>query len=177
MKGIHMSVAVKRRWRLILWVFVPIVVFLALLLSGSMGLTYRLALVIGDAMEWKSHYLAGLSSVNCGRVKIREDASSATQCALQAYAKTQPFRVIYDVQGIDSIVAGGIVRTPEGALLALSYDSCPWGCGFSLLQQRVQVTPCPQPYHLYVNPKGRINCFQPQLSYPRNLMSPNMEPY
>lgn len=172
-----MGVTVKRRWRLVLCVFVPIVVFLALLLADSMGLTYRLALVIGDAMDWKSLYFAGLSSVNCGRVKIRGDASLATQCALQADAKAQSFRVIYDVQGIDSIVAGGIVRTPGGALLALSYDSCPSGCGFSLLHQQVQVAPCPQPYHLYINPKGRINCFQPQLSYPRNLMSPNMEPY
>lgn len=172
-----MGATVKRILRLTLWIVVPIVVCFALLLADSMGLTYRLVPVTGDAMDWESHYLAGLGAVNCGRVKIRRDPSSATQCALQAYAKGQPFWVIYNIQGFDSIVAGGIVRKSGGALLALTYDSCPSGCGFSLLQQRVLVAPCPQPYHLYVNPRGRINCFQPQLSYPRNLMSPNFEPY
>lgn len=104
-----------------------------------MGLSYVVVPVVGDAMDWKSHYLAGLRSANCGRVKIRGDASKATQCALEENAKGRPFRVIYQIQGFDSIVAGGIVRTPAGKLLALSYDSCPSGCGFSLLQQRVSV--------------------------------------
>jgi hypothetical protein len=59
----------------------------------------------------------------------------------------------------------------------LTYDSCPSGCGFSFFGQSVHVDACPQPNHLYVNPKGRINCFQAELSYPKNLMSPNSEPY
>jgi hypothetical protein len=162
---------------LILGIIVSLVVCLALLLADSMGLAAPLALATGDAMDWKSHYLAGVRSVNCGRVKVRGDPSAATQCALQADTKAQLFRVIYNIQGFDSFVAGGIVRTPSGRLLALSYDGCASGCGFSFLQQRVQVAPCPQPYHLYVNPKGRINCFQPQLSYPKDIMSPNFEPY
>ena len=145
-------------------------------LVDSMGMTYPVALVLGDAMDWKSHYLAGLRGVNCGRVKIGGDASAATQCALQADAGAKAFRVIYDIQGFDANVAGGIVRTSSGRLLALSYDSCPSGCGFSLLQQRVHVAACPQPFRLYVNPKGRINCFQSQLSSPKNIMSPNLEP-
>ena len=154
-----------------------VVVCLAFLFIDSMGIMYPVTWAIGDAMDWESHYLAGLRSVNCGRVKVRADAFLATQCALQADAKAKPFRVIYNIQGIDSIVAGGIVRTPSAKLLALSYDGCPSGCGFSLLQQRVHVASCPQPYHLYVNPKGRINCFQAQLSPPQDLMSPNLGPY
>jgi|SRR5579872_128559 len=172
-----MATPAKRRWRLILWISASVLMCFAFLLVDSMGMTYPLVPVIGDAMDWESHYLSGLSSIDCGRVKIRGNASSATQCALQADAKAKPFRVVYNIQGFDAIVASGIVRTPGGKLLALTYDSCPMGCGFSLLQQRVYVTPCPQPYHLYVNPKGRINCFQPQLSYPKSLMSPNAEPY
>jgi hypothetical protein len=172
-----MGTPAKRRWSLILRIIVPIVVCLALLVADSMGLIYPLARMTGDAMDWKSRYLVGLGGVNCGRVKVRGDPSAATQCALQADTKAQPFRVSYNVQGFDAFVAGGIVRTPSGKHLALSYDSCPRGCGFSFLRQRVRVAPCPQPYHLYVNPKGRINCFQPQLSYPKNLMSPNFEPY
>jgi len=166
------------QWRcLILRVFVPMVVCSALLLAYWNRLTYALVYLTGDEMDWKSHYLAGLSSINCGRTKIGQSASPITQCALGADAKGQPFRAIYNIQGIDSLVAGGIVRTRSGTLLALAYDSCPAGCGFSMLRQRVLVTPCPQPYHLYVNPKGRINCFRPGLSYPQNIMSPNFEPY
>jgi hypothetical protein len=172
-----MATATKTRWRMVLWLFVGVVICFALLLADSMGWTYFLVRNIGDAMDWRSHFLAGLGSVNCGRVGVRESTSSATQCALEANAKARPFRVIYNIQGFDESVAGGIVRTPHGRLLALSYYGCPSGCGFSLLQQRVHVASCPQPYHLYVNPKGRINCFQPELSYPQNLMSPNAEPY
>lgn len=152
-----MGAPAKRKWSLILRVIVPIAVCLVLLLADSMGLIAPLVLVTGDSMDWKSHYLAGLSSINCGRARVRGDASAATQCALQADANGHPFRAIYNIQGIDASVAGGIVRTPRGRILALSYDSCPSGCGFSFLRQRVQVAPCPQPYHLYVNPKGRIN--------------------
>ena len=125
----------------------------------------------------KGRDLAGPESVDCGWVTIGQDPSKATACALDANAKGKPFRIVYQVQGIDSIVAGGIVRTPEGKLLALEYDSCPAGCGYSETQQSTVVSSCPQPYRLYVNPKGRINCFQPQLSHPNNIMSPNMEPY
>ena len=172
-----MASATKRKWRLVLWILLSVLACFAFWVVDSVGLTYPLVPATGDAMDWESHYLAGLGSVNCGRVKIRGDASSATQCAVQAETQGKPFRVVYNIQGFDAIVAGGIVRTPSGKLLALSYDSCPSGCGFSLLQQRVGVVPCPQPYHLYVNPKGRVNCFQEKLSYPKNLMSPNVEPY
>jgi hypothetical protein len=162
------TVLVYRRWRKIVFFLVfACVVFLA----DFMGLTWPLFHVTGDAMDWKSHYLAGIYSVNCGRVKIRGDASMATDCALQADAEAKPFRVIYNIQGYDSSVAGGVVRTADGRLLFLSFD------GFSFLHQHINVTPCPKPYHLCVNPEARVNCFQQQLSYPQNIASPNMEPY
>jgi len=168
---------VHRITKRILWIaawFFAVWIVLAFLLTPVGYLTVP---IFGDAMDWKSHYLAGLRSVNCGRVKNRGDASNATKCALDANARGEAFRVAYQVQGIDSIVIGGIVRTSNGKLLSLTYDSCPAGCGFSLLRQAVFVSACPEPYNLYVNEKGRINCFQPHLSYPSNIMSPNLEPY
>jgi hypothetical protein len=150
---------------------------LCVLFLDSMGFSILLVRVTGDAMDWRSHYAAGLFSTNCGRVRVREDAARATECALKANSEGRPFRVVYDIQGFDSTVAGGIVRKSDGKLLALQFDGCPTGCGFSMLGQRVSVTSCPQPNRLYVNPKGRLNCFQPQLSFPQNLMSPNIEPY
>jgi hypothetical protein len=164
-----------RLWRLIRWLGVAMIICFTLLFVDAH--TYYVARVTGDAMDWRSRLLAGFGSVTCGRVPIRGDASAATQCALKANAEGKPFRVTYNIQGIDEEVAGGIVRTPQGRLLGLSFYGCPIGCGFSFLAQRVTITECPQPYHLYVNPKGRINCFQMGLSYPKDIMSPNFEPY
>jgi hypothetical protein len=76
---------------------------------------------IGDLMDWKGRYLTGSRGVNCGRVKVGNDATSATQCALRADADGQPFRVAYEIQGYDAIVAGGIVRRPDGQVFALNY--------------------------------------------------------
>jgi len=162
--------------RLIRGLGVAIIICFALLLVETHA--YYVARLTGDGMDWRSRSLAGFRSVNCGRVQIRGDSSAATRCALEANAEGKPFRVAYNIEGIDEDVAGGIVRTPEGRLLALSFYGCPSGCGsLSFLQQRVQITECPQPYHLYVNPRGRINCFQAGLSYPKDIMSPNFEPY
>jgi hypothetical protein len=162
-----MTVRAKRRWA---WFAVPFFV-VAFLLADSMQLTLPLFRVTGDRMDWESHFLAGFRSVDCGRVKIRDEASLATHCALHAEAEGKPFRVTYNIQGYDSIVAGGVVSTRGGRLLFLSYD------GMSFLRQRIYVAPCPQPHHLYVNPLGRVNCFQQEFSYPENIASPNMEPY
>ncbi len=132
----------------------------------------------GDAMDWKSRWLAGRHSINCGRVEVHGDATAATECALRAQAEGKPFRVVYNIVGYDSPVAGGIVRTPDGELYALSFDGDPsGGGGVSLLGQRVGKAACPKPTHLSVNPKERINCFQQQLSPPAGITSPNFEPY
>lgn len=137
-----------------------------------------LAVVFGDAMDWRSHSLAGWRSINCGRVRIRQDPKTATECALKAQSEARPFRVRYDIMGYDSAVAGGLVRAPDGRVYALSFDGDPAGSGgVSLWRQKVTQAPCPEPTHLYVNPKGRLNCFQPQVSLPANIMSPNIEPY
>ena len=162
-----MTNQLKRRW---VWIVVPILV-VAFLLADLMQLTLLLARATGDRMDWESLFLAGFRSVNCGRVGIHGGASVATQCALQADAEGKSFRVVYEIQGYDSIVAGAVVRTHSGRLLFLSYD------GMSFLRQRIGVTPCPQPYRLYVNPLGRLNCFQENLFHPQNIASPNMEPY
>ncbi len=132
----------------------------------------------GDAMDWRSWWLAGRHSVNCGRVRIGQDPEPATKCGLEAYAAGRPFRVRYDIKGWDSPVAGGLVRTADGRLHALSFVGDPGGGGrTSLWGQRVEVQLCPEPTRLYVNPKGRLNCFQAESSPPAGITSPNMESY
>jgi hypothetical protein len=129
-------------------------------------------------MDWRSRWLMGSHGIDCGQVKVNGDPKMATACALKAESEGRPFRVRYDIMGYDSAVAAGIVRTPTGELFALSFDGNPHGAGYtSLLAQRSSKSSCPQPHHLWVNSKGRVNCFQQQLSYPKSLTSPNMEPY
>lgn len=134
--------------------------------------------MFGDSMDWRSRWLIGRHGIDCGKVEVNADSKVATDCALKAQAAASPFRVRYNILGYDAEAAGGIVRTPAGELYALSFDGNPAGAGrTSLLGQQSTKSPCPKPYHLWVNPKGRINCFQQQLSYPKYLSSPNAEPY
>lgn len=134
--------------------------------------------VFGDSMDWRSHRMMGWRGIDCGTVKIGTDPAAATDCALQAQSQGKAFRVRYNIQGIDSDVAGGIVRTTSGELYALSFDGDPSGGGrTSLVRQHSAKFACPQPYHLWVNPKGRVNCFQPQLSTSKDIMSPSFESY
>jgi hypothetical protein len=179
--GIHAgcgTVSVRIRTR-IFWIFGAVFLLFLLVFLDLAGIPGALLVpVLGDAMDWRTRYLAGWRGVDCGRVRIGEDATEASQCALKAQSDGRPFHVVYNVQGIDSRVAGAIVRTSSGQLLALSYDSCPSGCGgTSFLGQRVSVSRCPEPNHLFLNPKARLNCYQAGLSTPSNIMSPNIEPY
>jgi hypothetical protein len=166
----------RRKLLLSAGLLVLVFVVLGLVAGDSVGTV--VTAIIGDSMDWHSRWLAGRHGINCGRVKVGGDPTAATNCALQADAEGKPFRVVYNIMGYDAPVAGGIVRTPNGELHGLSFDGDPrGGGGTSLLAQRVNTMPCPKPIHLWTNPKGRINCFQQQLSPPANLMSPNFEPY
>lgn len=155
--------------------------FVLLLLADFLGISLMSTMVVrvfGDAMDYRSIRLVGWRGVDCGTVEIDGDPQEATECALQAHNQGKPFRVRYNLQGIDSTVAAGIVRTPDGKLYGLSFDGDPTGGGgTSLFRQRVGQFACPEPIRLWVNPKGRINCFQQQLAPPKNLMSPNFEAY
>lgn len=162
-----------------IWIFIGLVVILFFSLGFiDHALSAPVIRVMGDSMDWRSRWLMGLHGIDCGRVRVNGDPKAATDCALKAQRDGKPFRVRYDLMGFDSAVAGGIVRTPSGALYALSFDSNPSGSGeISLLEQSSNKDACPQPYRLWVNAKGRVNCFQQALSYPQNITSPNMEPY
>lgn len=58
-----------------------------------------------DKLETESKRLARPGAIDCGRVKISGDPKKATQCAIDAQKAAKPFRVLYDLQGIDSAVA------------------------------------------------------------------------
>jgi hypothetical protein len=163
-----------------LLIVIVVLTIAAFLLLGAFNnrISALLLPMIGDSMDRESKRLMGRQGVDCGEVLVRSDPKAATDCALKAQAEGKSFRVRYDIMGYDSVVAGGIVRTPNGDIFALSFDGDPsGGGGTSLFRERLGKTGCPQPVHLWVNPKGRINCFQQQLSQPAGITSPNMEPY
>jgi hypothetical protein len=165
------------RWKLLIFAVIGIALFLLLGAANNL-ISESLIPIVGDAMDWRSRWLIGSHGIDCGRVEVQGDPKAATACALKAQSEGRPFRVRYDIMGYDSAVAGGIVRASTGQIYGLSFVGDPSGQGgISLFRQRVNKTPCPQPTHLWVNPKGRINCFQQQLSPPAGLMSPNFEPY
>ena len=82
-----------------------------------------------DLLELQSKNLAGPDAVDCGRVPVGGDPKVATECALAAQTAGKPFRVRYDIRGIDSFIAVAIVRTPIGTVGTLQYDSDPMGGG------------------------------------------------
>src|ERR1700730_769825 len=58
-----------------------------------------------DLLETQSKQLAGPHAVDCGKGLVGGDPKTATACALAAQRAGKPFRVRYDMQGIDSSVA------------------------------------------------------------------------
>jgi hypothetical protein len=150
------------------------IVLLWLLITGRVeeGIFF----IFGDAMDWRSRSLAGWNATNCGTVRTHGDPAAATRCALKAQSEGRLFRVRYNIIGIDSDVAAGLVRTPDGHLYGVGFTGNIFAQGgTSLRLQRVSQKPCPEPLHLYINPRGRLNCFEQRPS--RNIMDENSEPY
>lgn len=120
----------------------------------------------GDAMDWWSWWLAGRHSVNCGRVEVGDDSWPATGCGLDAWAQKRPFRVRYDITGKYFPLSVGLVRTPKGRMLALSFvGDAGGGQGTSLWEERVDIQSCSEPADLYFH--GTVmSCFPAEPSYP-----------
>jgi hypothetical protein len=132
----------------------------------------------GDAWDKQSRQLGGPHATDCGRVKVHGDPTAVSACGLSAFHRGKPFRVRYDLRGIDSNVSAGLVYTPEGKLYGLEFDGDPMGQGgTSWSRQRAEKVLCPLPFHLYTNPNGRLNCFGKEAVPPHDIMSPNFESY
>lgn len=131
-----------------------------------------------DAMEKRTSRMAGPKAVDCGHVDASKSPKDATDCAQGAFLQHKPFRVRYDLQGIDSDVAAGLVLTPQGKLFAIFFDGDPYGGGGTSEQnQRVYVQLCPKPVSVRVTPSGRLSCFSTQPRGHGGIMSPTFESY
>jgi len=136
-----------------------------------------------DALRSFFLQTAGFPAIDCGEVEIRHDPSAATDCAFKAFDEKKAFYVRYDVQGIDSRVAGALVGDGKGQVYGVEYDSYGWSDeGIkkpSVLSKdrHLIITPCPAPIKLTKTKSGRLTCFPPSREYEHNLMSPNAEAY
>jgi hypothetical protein len=141
-----------------------------------LGCLVHVAALSTDAMEKGSRELAGPHSIDCGRVGIHEDPKAATDCALSAFKAGKPFRVRYDLQGIDSDVSAGMLRASTGKVYGVVFDSAGMSNGPKEKPRYFIATPCPKPVHIFVTKSGRLNCFPPSKT-DGNLMSPTFSPY
>jgi hypothetical protein len=73
------------------------------------------------------HARAGARAVDCGRVAVGASSVTTDQCVADQNAAGTSFYAHYDAQGIDSRVAYGVVRDPNGQTSVLLWDSDPSG--------------------------------------------------
>jgi hypothetical protein len=70
---------------------------------------------------------AGAHAINCGRVALGASSTTTDQCVADQGAAGAPFYAHYDVQGIDSRGAFGVLRDESGQTSVLLWDSAPSG--------------------------------------------------
>lgn len=109
-----------------------------------------------DPLEAKLAELAGSQAVDCGRVAIKGNSQSVTTCVLDSFHSKKPFRVRYDLQGIDSSIAMGLVFS-KGTLVEFWYDSYS-GAGSHPDDKHFWLWTCPRPYAVHVNKRGEAVC-------------------
>ena len=118
------------------------------------------------------------SGTDCGRVNVRQNPKGASDCAVKAFHAHQPFRVRFDLQGIDSSVAVGFAGTEQGDVIAFFFDGDPAGKeGTSATRQSVSGRKCPKPVTLFKSPEGRLECFPPDPHAKPTVMSPTFQAY
>lgn len=109
----------------------------------------------GDAVDQKLQQLSGNGATDCGRLKSGspDQMKTASDCAMNATQKKQPFHVAYDLPGMTVAVAGN----SEGKLFtveAMQAENAQPGAPATL-----QAEPCPA--ELRIAESGRVTCMTP----------------
>jgi hypothetical protein len=128
-----------------------------------------------DAMSAELTKLAGSGATDCGRIGMSGDVQTASHCAMEANTAKKPFYVRYDLPMPDAQMAIATVRTADGKLMSVQFDSKGWekpleGAKLST-DKTVAVGPCPAPENLRIASSGRVTCFPP------TKMPPGMAPH
>ena len=92
----------RKRYKLCVWAVFALVV---LILSGAAG----------DRLDWVIWSIAPLGATNCGRVRAQDlDGQQATNCVLSAVRVRRPFRVRYDMEGLEEEYSWTMVGASDG---------------------------------------------------------------
>jgi hypothetical protein len=147
------------RFSALVVVSIPVLVAALYILGGDYSMVSQRWFVrtLGDVMDWRSRWIAGVDAVDCGAVNPGGNTTVSTDCALQAFSAHRPFSVRYGLKTVDIRMAAGLVGERSGRV----YEMVFWGGGpgTDVFRQRVYLNQCPTPVSLRKTPKGRLTCF------------------
>jgi len=86
--------------------------------------------------------VAGSDATNCGHIKRGTDPSQALTCLSELITIKRPFKVAFDVQGVDSQIALAVAKSANGPVTLLRYDSNPGGSCLYLCSPLFAEEPC-----------------------------------
>lgn len=105
---------------------------------------------------------AGTGSKDCGVVRLLHPRSEAVRCAQAALEDRTPFRVVFQVQGIDSEIFHGLAVDARGNASWLRWDSDSYGGGYRFFTRAwVKEEACSHP--VVVDAAPPIQCGSSQL--------------
>jgi hypothetical protein len=127
--------------------------------------------VTGDRLDWATWRLAS-NATNCGRVRFDDpDARQASKCVLSVVRERRPFRVRYDMIGIDARPSISLVGAPDGRVYELSSSTS--ANVVAIFGESVSTRLCDEPVafeslgELFRRSRGVISCARGFLFPPR----------
>ncbi len=118
-----------------------------------------------DPMTEAMSKTAGSGATDCGHVPTGGDNTSASECAMEAFNDKKPFFVRYDLPMPDAQMAIATVRSADGKMFTMQFDSKGWEKaqegGTLSADKKIGSVPCPKPDQLRIAGSGRVTCFPP----------------
>lgn len=112
------------------------------------------------AVDNKLALLAGhgvTTTIDCGRMAVYRNATSASECALSALMAKKPFHVRFDLQGYEGIYSFGLAGDGSNNLYAIEDDSLLMDMT-PVAGTRIGITPCPKPIKTRMSTRGILTC-------------------
>ena len=112
------------------------------------------------AVDGKLVLLAGhgaITAIDCGRIAVYQEATPASECALNALMDKKPFHVRFDLQGYEGIYSFGLAGDGSENLYAVEDDGLLMDMP-TVAGTRIGITPCPKPIKTRISTRGILTC-------------------
>ncbi len=113
--------------------------------AGVLFATWTLSVRSNGPMRRELAQIAGPESLDCGMVRRGQDRSAAVACTDAALRGGKPFRVAFEVRGIDSRVMIGLARKAGSPVMQVLYDADSAGGNKLIPSPATEVMPCSNP--------------------------------